>query len=832
MKPSNLTRNVFRAILSNRPYTTAGCRKRSRLPPRLRPPNGTLLSRHQRTLFGFAFGSTSNGLNGARNTPANLETALGKLVDLVRARRTHSRLPADDELVDAFRFLFVSRLESPRRLTRNEIFLATAAFNHLQECGLVLTPTDTVGLSAEDLHNVLLALASSTGRDRFRTDARILATAIFDALRPGLSDAAEEAMPAANANSLPQGPLLVTYITVLSKTGSSHEALELLGNSGRSSQRDSLPMWISILKGLANEGHLQEFWEVLSEMEQTAGPLDPTSHEELVVFFADRDEISASKKVFTRPLEDGMQPTTTSLVRLIDSCVRNDELKWAGPLVESLYSRTDAGDIAGTLLLYHAAQDLDAKKIRQKIGELLKRGMAKAITMKEINRLVKYAYAQHLPQVAVDYIDMARSLGLSPDGTSYSMQLDYELKQGDRAAAVRTFELLSREDFPSDKSDVPVLNRYIAALAFSAEHDYELLMRIVDRLLETGAELDAEAIAGLCHVFLERDELEEATNLLRHRVDSLPTDDRARISAVFREFIVNQAVKDQRAFNAYELFRHAFPETSVEDRLPLMRSFFERNRPDLGCLVFGHMRQREDPEGRPDDEAYAQCFEGIARCKDVDGLQMIYNMLKLDLEVEQTTRIHNGLIAAYTACQLPFTAIIDHFWKILESRQGPTLSSFALALRACETWIPQGALEARRIMALMQSWNLIITKEIYDCYIGALAGQSEFENVVELIEEMESDIGEKPDAITIGIFYNAIPWQYRKDEVEAWAKQAYPELWEDLLSFGDEIDEEWEVRYFKIDRSIDIDDEPLFASGEYHPQIALQSQVMLEAPAS
>jgi hypothetical protein len=123
-------------------------------------------------------------------------------------------------------------------------------------------------------------------------------------------------------------------------------------------------------------------------------------------------------------------------------------------------------------------------------------------------------------------------------------------------------------------------------------------------------------------------------------------------------------------------------------------------------------------------------------------------MLKLDLEVEPTTRVRNGLMAAYNACGQPFTAIIDHFWKILASREGPTMSSFALALRACETWIPQGAMEARKTIAIMQSWDLEITKEIYDCYIGAIAGQCEFENTIELIEDMENDIGVPADAFT------------------------------------------------------------------------------------
>lgn len=32
----------------------------------------------------------------------------------------------------------------------------------------------------------------------------------------------------------------------------------------------------------------------------------------------------------------------------------------------------------------------------------------------------------------------------------------------------------------------------------------------------------------------------------------------------------------------------------------------------------------------------------------------------------------------------------------------------------------------------------------------------------------------------IGLFYNAIPYQYWKDEVEQWAKQKYPDLWAHL----------------------------------------------------
>lgn len=830
MRSSNLSRSVFRALIANRPLVIRDCQRRAhqRPGPRVLTPAYNLHQR--RTFLGLNVTGSQSSLQGAKVTPANVEIALGRLVDLVRARRSNSRLPEDAQVADAFRFIFASRVESPRRLTRNETFLATEAFQHLQERGHILSDDEKAGLSEEDLDNVLLALASSTGRDRYRSDARLLATLVFDALKSRSAAVENLDLTLEPGHHVVKGSLLVTYITVLAKTGSATEALELLRQSPQSVERESLPMWIAVLKGLANEGRMQDFWKVAQEVQDTAGRFDAISQETLVTYFAEQGEIHTLQKLLDFPLEEGQVPTTPSLVKAVDCAMQNGEIKWASGLVEQLQERTDSGDMAGTLLLWHALHDSDVSHIRQRLEHLAKSGVTDALTMKTLNRLIEYAYAQNQPDTAVQYIHLAESLGLRPDAKTWSLKLHHELNQGDRGAAFQTYEALIREDIPSDRCDVPVLNKYIASLSFSADPEYSHLMQLVDHVLDTGADLEAESIAGLCHVFLQKDELEEATGLLRHRVDSFPMDDRARIAAVFRQFIEDPTVKDQRAFNAYELFRHAFPETRVEDRIPLMQSFFDRGRSDLACLVFGHMRQREDPEARPTPEAYGKCFEGIAKCKDIDGLQMVYNMLKLDLEVEQTTRIHNGLMAAYTECQLPFTAIIDHFWKIMSSREGPTLSSFALALRACEKWVPQGGHEARHIMALMQSFNLIITKEIYDCYIGALAGQSEFENVVELIEKMEEDIGEPPDAITIGTFYNAIPWQFRKDEVEKWAKQAYPELWTELESFGDEIDEEWEMRYFKIDRSIDMDDDLLFGAGEYHPVLAQERQTTLESP--
>ena len=734
---SQLSRSVFRALIANRPYAVAGCEKTA---TQWRPQRPKLHSRSKlqsRSIFGLSLGSSPRSMLNAKSTPVNIEKALTVLADLMRSRRARSKPPPQSTVIEAFNFLFQSRFETPRRFSRNEIYLATEAFKYLQE----QQRTDAGGqeevLSEEDIYSALAALALDTGKERFRSDAKALAYMMFQEVRGRSVD--EDRIKLENHETSGR-EVTDTFVSVLSSTGGAREACQLLRELG-GVEAASMPRWVAVLKGLANEGLEKEFWETLKEAQGSVGLLDPNSHEELTVLFAADNNIDATKRMYDTKIEGGNSPTHDCKLAVAEFCVRNNQLGWGSPVFASLLSEPNDERTRNAIIVWYAAEGKDAYEIAS-----LVRG---PLSIQNINKLIEYAYSVNNLDAIDAYLNLAKKENIRPDRQTYLLQMNYELESGDLPAAMKTYEFFAGEDPSLELTDVPVLNKLLTSVAFSSRPDFDLAMRIVDSLLDRGAELYAETVSALCHLFLQRDELEEAMGILRYRVDSYPTNDRVRISEVFRDFIINPDVKDQRAFNAYELWRHAFPETPVEKRLPLMHSFFDRKRPDLACLVFGHMRQREDLPGRPTAEAYAQCFEGIARCKDVDGLQMVYNMLKLDLEVEQTTRIHNALMAAYTACEMPFTAIIDHFWKIMDSREGPTLSSFALALQACETWIPQGAQEARRIIALMQSWNLVITKEIYLCYLGALAGQSEFENSIELIEEMENDIGEKPDAHTL-----------------------------------------------------------------------------------
>jgi len=636
------------------------------------------------------------------------------------------------------------RDQAPTRLSRSDIYLLTEAFKYIQEHKVKEDVDSDTLLPSTDLQQALSTLASSSGKDKFRSDAKALAFMLFSELRQRtntLGDAAES----------PMSPVLAvaaTYISVLSSTGGAREAWDILMNS---TAGDIQTNWLEMIKGLCSEGLEQDVWKALDAMRARTDDLSTESHEVLTMHSAKNASFNAAKKMYKQKIFGGRSPTVNSKVEMAKICIRNKDLSWGEPILGNLRSIAHDPRVWDVVLVFSAAQGANVNEIAalvDDLAEIAAKTNSSGPTMSNVNSLIEYSFSVGNIQAVEDYKSMAEERGLQPDAKTSLLQLDYEIKIGDLGKATLTYDILCSEDPITDGSDVPVINTLLQALCFSPSPDYDLITRIADAILERDVYLEAETISGLCKVFLQHGELEEVLGLLRHRVDSYPRNDRARISRAFKDFLADQSAGDQRVFDAYELFRTAFPETSVEDRLPIMHSFFKRKRPDLACLVFGHMRQREDPAARPTPEAYGQCFEGIATCQDIEGLQMIYNMLKLDLEVELTTRVRNGLLAAYTACGQPYTAIIDHFWKIMNSLEGPTMSSFALALRACETWIPQGATEARRIIAMMQAWDLEITKEIYDCYIGAIAGQCEFENTIELIEEMENDVGVPPDAFT------------------------------------------------------------------------------------
>jgi len=129
----------------------------------------------------------------------------------------------------------------------------------------------------------------------------------------------------------------------------------------------------------------------------------------------------------------------------------------------------------------------------------------------------------------------------------------------------------------------------------------------------------------------------------------------------------------------------------------------------------------------------------LAGAADLEGLQLIHNMLKLDHDIEPCTRLYNALMLAYTACEMPLRSL--EFWDdIANSLEGPTYNSIQIVFQACEA-APFGDRQAKSIWQKLRSVGVKPTREIYISYIGALAGQGLFDEAVGVIEEMRNNAG-------------------------------------------------------------------------------------------
>ncbi|KAL8873509.1 MAG: hypothetical protein Q9174_001033 [Haloplaca sp. 1 TL-2023] len=181
------------------------------------------------------------------------------------------------------------------------------------------------------------------------------------------------------------------------------------------------------------------------------------------------------------------------------------------------------------------------------------------------------------------------------------------------------------------------------------------------------------------------------------------------------------------------------------------------------------------PNQRPTSETYVLCFEGIAETGDSESLVLVQNMLKLDNQVEPDTRLYNALMLAYIAMGDPRESLL--YWDdIIHSREGPTYNSIQIALRACED-APFGERQARDIWNRLKRFEIKVTREIYAAYVGALAGQSLFDECVELINTAEKEAGYTPDVLLLGTFHNALP-DVKQDAMGKWAQEAYPKVWD------------------------------------------------------
>lgn len=732
----------------------------------------------RRTLFGFS-----------RSTPkatklADVDPGYQILTGLHNRLVVGERTPPTEDVIQAFNAFFRYKESLGLPMQKHQVETALRAFLHIQKTNI---DTEGFGFLNADLRRALRVMSYMT-KDQDNTVHSQLATLLYEELehrRLTSGESQEEVDPSAGKGSI-LAKNLRPYLRSLAYSGKPMQARTLVEQYFESDLRSLGDQpWRWIVVGFLWQEQEDEVLRTLSTMRSFDIPMTGI-HQLVTTHYANLGDLKSTKWWYSTMLDT--MPSLATYEAVLNLCIRKNDYEWGDSVFRTIFEKRNIPKKAWSMIFRWSAakgkgvDEIDRMmNVMRQRNEALSEGNLVTPDIAMINDLIELAMSKDDPYSAERYVALGQKWNLEPDARTHLLQLDYRLKVGDLDGARAAYARLREED-TSDDNDIPLMNKLIVAL-YEKQQSYNTIMSIVEDLTERQATFEAPTVAALCQLHLRRGELDQVTTLLSTYARNYSISQQESIRDVFVDFILDRKNPNLSAWEAYTILSPKFAETPVSIRTRIMSEFFSRGRSDMGLHVFGHMRQQLNRSVRPTGDTYAECFQGIARAGGkVESLHLVHNMLKVDPEIEPNTRLSNSLMLAYTACGNASRAL--EFWNdIAHSREGPTYNSIQIALQACAV-APFGERQARDIWARVRRFGIQVTREIYAAYIGALSGQGAFKECIGLIENAEADAGFKPDALMVGTFYNTAPGLCNKEQVEAWAKKAYPDVWEELLTIG------------------------------------------------
>ena len=740
---SHLNRRVFRAIVNNEPlHSLTCCNRVAHIAPAYRARNPILLNAliaQRRTFLPI-----SNPLPATEQSNIlPTEAGLKPMRDLMKALQDRSRVPPDDVLAKAFRDFFLTRAETPHVLTRFHARLLVVTWRHLisrhdsafEEFGPKVWQ---MVFSNESLENMLYALSEIECLSEAREEMMSLARGAFELLSE------ENGFHPEKVNR----PVLIAYMNLLSLNGNPEEAQSYLEFFWRRARLWKPSPVLTVMKGYAMKNDRRQLRRIIEELERRGKGFDRDSHEELTKMLISRGVWDAAKTVYECRISGGQSPSLAAKKAVIKSAVLNSDIEWATPIFGSL-SQHPLAEAMDVYLLWEAAHGKAASNISEQIKLWTAENpeLKSLFTISCVNGLIEYANSIKNPQLGSDFAQLASRWGLEPDMQMHLLVLESRVIAGDLEGTLESMRQLN--EFGSAAfQDSQLVNKLIEMLCTFGQQDevFDQISSFLDPVFESNMHLWPSTIAAMAQMLLYRNDVEAVSELLRPRLGSFEDDGRWKIRNVLVTFIKDYTQDIHHVWDAYGLLKIAFPETGVEQRTNIMTSFFKRGRSDLACQVFGHMRQFDEFAKRPKPDTYAKCFQGIAHAGDAKNLELVHNMLKLDVEVDLNTRILNGLMLAYTACDMPEKAM-DIFHTILQSEEGPSWHTLPIFFKVCEKHY-NGTLEAIKMMTKLKRLDMNAYRRIYTSYIEALGAQCELRRAMEAIDNMQSEIGFAPNRNT------------------------------------------------------------------------------------
>lgn len=748
--PSHLTRVVFRSIIANKPLLYRGCLLRPSQ-SRLALNNSIRLlaaSNQRRTFLGGLFGSR-------KAKKPELPPGLLKLNEVLAAEHNKTQPPLPREVAAAFNVFFSQR---ETRFEDYHILCANYAFKYLKE-----NPDKKRGewLASSDIVKAMEGLEKPP---KVCGEAHLqFAKLLNEELGFREKEANNGAEDGQAGRPVPpsERPNQPVYLSILSTYGASGEARELatalyspLGPEPARPLDVVVNVWKTVLKGFAREDNQEELIRTAELIKELSVPFVHEMQTALVSFFSEKGNMEQAKHWFSVPVVDAETLEETeqhgnTYAAMLKGCAKNKDLAYGHQVVASLLKNMPNKLAWDALFVWSAAIGKGVDEVDRMMNVMVRRNTeqrAKDRTIGElrpdtdtINALVEYASSKQDAYSAERYISLAEKWGIPLDSKTHTMQMQYRLAAKDIDGARTSYFGLQGS---KDENCVVVVNKLIQAMCESKQHQFDDIMAIVDDLHEQSARFEPETVASLIRLHLRRGESKDAKDLMQVHAHKYGPHERAIIWTQLVEFVLDRRNSTADAWDTYQVLRQLFPEIPREVRMRLMKEFFERERSDMACHVFFHMRFHSTDTIRADRDVYAAAFAGFAEYKDRESIELAHNQLKLDLTVEPDTKIRNALMLAFSSVGQHRRAF-DYWVEIASSKEGPTYNSIIIAFRVCEN-MPWGDEHAKQTWERLRRMDFDIDKRVFTAFVAAITNNL-YDESVALLESAEEEYGFTPD---------------------------------------------------------------------------------------
>jgi hypothetical protein len=679
----------------------------------------------------------------------DFEPGFGTFVEFRARSVENTQLPSREELIEAFRTFFNYKMLRKKPLNSTQAFCARLLVDYLQDTVIETT------LTKEDLQKALFIVSLPSERGS-TTDHVELATQIYHQLNvlkySGQPVDERDRVEELNSDDLER------YIVVLIRQNATKTAMDTL-----LSFRDLYPQFdpkranqlnvlrYLVLKGLAREGDEAKLEEFANELLESGYGYSPDFHGTMTSFYGDLDADGEGglRKWFEKPIRDNTRPRPDAYVALIKFSARTKrEPDWLNKAMQELCDSNPPKAWWDVILRWAVYQGKDIDHIRRMMDVMIQANEQNDSVRPDtrtINGLLSAAVEHDNPLFAERINSLALELGLRPNAVTYSLLLEARTAGEDAVGAASAFDDLIHCT-PLVGQPIKAINQYIRQLCYATPLDYNQVLTVLSHVERREVELEPDTVVGLCLMFLKNDRAHEVIDTLSLHVKQFSMEDRQLILDSLLKYCQDRDVSTARAWDCYNILRQFFPETSRQERVALMESFFDRKRADMACYIFGHMRAHDNDAMRPDLATYVACLEGLGACPDAESVQMIHNMFKMDTKIQPTTKLYNAFMLAYTACDEPSQAF--DFWReISMSAEGPSYSSLSIIFRVCQV-LPYGDEKAQIIWDKMHRMEIEIPIGVYCSYIVMNAGQGRLEDAKALLAGMEASYGKEPDWYT------------------------------------------------------------------------------------